>query len=202
MSRTLILIAFILGLLASECFAQQKVFQSYQSKTILPIMFRGCEGVQSQGSCTLIERSLVLTAGHVVGGTIAEVKAAGETIRGKVIALDLYHDRALVRLEKEVDAAPRKFRQSALKENEPIFAIGYGRGFGYTLGRYTATKLLGKSTPGDSGGAIVDSQGELIGIVQGFASDGQLYGHGCKGVYGWYLKHRGDDPIELGNEEE
>ena len=198
----LILSSFLVGCLAQSVLAQAKVMQNFQSKTVLPIKFKGCEGVESQGSCTLIEKSLVLTAGHVVGGSIAEVTFSGEVVRGKVIALDLFHDRALVRLEREIDAVPRKFRQSDLAEGEAVFAIGYGRGFGYTPGRFTAGKLKGRSTPGDSGGALVDSKGELVGIVQGYASDGELYGHGRKGVFAWYLRHRGDDPIELGNDEE
>ena len=198
----LILGSFLVGCLAQAALAQTKVMQSYESKTVLPIKFRGCEGVESQGSCTLIEKSLVLTAGHVVGGSIAEVTFQGSVVRGKVIALDLFHDRALVRLERELDAIPRKFRQTDLTEGEAVFAIGYGRGFGYTAGRFTSGKLKGRSTPGDSGGALVDSKGELVGIVQGYASDGELYGHGRKGVYGWYMAHRGDDPIDLGNNEE
>jgi hypothetical protein len=195
----LIAASFVVGCLAQAALAQQKVKTDYKSDTVLPIMFRGCEGVQANGSCTLIERSLVLTAGHVVGGSIAEVTFRGQTVLGKVIALDLFHDRALVRLEKELDAKPRKFRLTDLSEGESIFAIGYGSGFGYTPGRAAGGKLRGRSVPGDSGGLIADSKGEIVGIVQGYASDGELYGHGRKSILEWVQANKGNDPIDLGN---
>jgi S1-C subfamily serine protease len=147
----------------------------------------------------VIERSLVLTAAHVVGGSLAEIKFRAEVVRGKVIALDLFHDRALVRLEKELDAKPRKFRLTDLAEGEAIFAIGYGSGFGYTPGRAASGKLRGRSVPGDSGGLIADSKGEIVGIVQGYASDGELYGHGRKSILEWVQANKGNDPIDLGN---
>jgi hypothetical protein len=195
----LIATSFIVGCIAQAAFAQEKIKLTYKSDTVLPITFRGCEGVESQGSCTVIERSLVLTAAHVVGGSLAEIKFRAEVVRGKVIALDLFHDRALVRLEKELDATPRKFRLTDLVEDEAIFAIGYGRGFGYTPGRVASGKLRGRSVPGDSGGLIADSKGEIVGIVQGYASDGELYGHGRKSILEWVQENKGNDPIDLGN---
>jgi hypothetical protein len=114
-------------------------------------------------------------------------------------ALDLFHDRSLVRLEKELDVVPRKFRPTDLSEGEAIFAIGYGRGFGYTPGRVASGKLRGRSVPGDSGGLIADSKGEIVGIVQGYASDGELYGHGRKSILEWVQENKGNDPIDLGN---
>jgi hypothetical protein len=195
----LIAVSFIVGCLAQAALAQEKVKLTYKSDTVLPITFRGCEGVQANGSCTLIEKSLVLTAGHVVGGSVAEVTFRGQTILGKVVALDLFHDRALVRLEKELDVVPRKFRLTDLSEGESIFAIGYGRGFGYTPGKHVSGKLRGRSVPGDSGGLIADSKGEIVGIVQGYASDGELYGHGRKSILQWVQENKGNDPIDLGN---
>lgn len=202
MTKILLFTSFILGLLAAECFAQSKIPQSYQSKTVLPILFRGCEGVEARGSCFLVERSLAVTAGHVVGGSIAEVTFEKSVVRGKVIALDLFHDRALVRLEKELEVVPRKFRSTDLRDGEPVFAIGYGSGFGYTPGKVLAGKLRGRSVPGDSGGLIADSTGLIVGIVQGFASDGELYGHGRKSIAAWIEENKANDPIELGNEGE
>jgi hypothetical protein len=195
----LIAASFVVGCLAQAALAQEKVKLTYKSDTVLPITFRGCEGVESQGSCTVIERSLVLTAAHVVGGSLAEIKFRAEVVRGKVIALDLFHDRSLVRLEKELDVVPRKFRATDLGEGESIFAIGYGRGFGYTPGRVASGKLRGRSVPGDSGGLIADSKGEIVGIVQGYASDGELYGHGRKSILEWVQANKGNDPIDLGN---
>lgn len=197
MIRIYLFAAFIAGLLVSECFAQSKTFVNYPSKTILPIVFKGAEGVESHGSCTIIEKTIALTAGHVVGGSVAEIKSS-EIVRGKVIAIDLFHDRALVRLEKPIECVPRKLRTEPLKENEPVWAFGYGRGFGHTLGRVAAKGLLGRSTPGDSGGPILDQAGQVVGIVQGFSSEGDLYGHGRSTLIEWIQRNKDNDPIDLG----
>jgi S1-C subfamily serine protease len=197
MVRIYLLAAFIAGLLVSECCAQSKTFVSYPSKTILPIVFKGAEGVESHGSCTVIDKTIVLTAGHVVGGSTAEIKST-EIVRGKVIAIDLHSDRALVRLEKPIECTPRKLRTEPLKDGEPVWAFGYGRGFGHTLGRATAKGLLGRSTPGDSGGPILDQAGQVVGVVQGYSSTGDLYGHGRSTLVEWIQRNRDNDPIDLG----
>jgi hypothetical protein len=46
---------------------------------------------------------------------------------------------------------------------------------------------------------IADSKGEIVGIVQGYASDGELYGHGRKSILQWVQENKGNDPINLGN---
>ena len=198
MVRIYLLAAFIAGLLASECVAQQKMFVNYQSKTILPIVFKGAEGVESHGSCTVIDKTIALTAGHVVGGSVAEVKAVQGIVRGKVIAIDLFHDRAMVRLETPIECTPRKLRTQPLQVGDPVWAFGYGQKFGHTLGRVTEKGLLGRSTPGDSGGPILDQAGEVVGIVQGFSSAGDLYGHGRSTLIEWIQANRDNDPVDLG----
>ena len=194
------LAAFLVGCLATFAFGQSKVFDEYKSDTVLAISFPGCEGVQSQGSCIVIDKSLVLTAGHVVGGSEALVRFRSDAVRGRVIALDMYHDRALVRLERELPVTPRKLRTTPLKDGEAIFAVGYGRGFGYTRGKVSGEKLRGRSVPGDSGGAILDANGEVAGIVQGYSSDGDLYGHGRASLVEWVQRVRDNDPMQLSGE--
>ncbi len=191
-------VAFVLGLLASECFAQQKIYNEYKSDTVLAISFPGDDNTNSQGSCTVIEKSLVLTAGHVVGGSEALIRFRSDAVRGRVIALDLYHDLALVRLEKELDVKPRKLRTTPLKEGEKILAVGYGRGFGYTPGVHRSGKLQGRSVPGDSGGAILDGEGEVCGVVQAYSESGELFGHGRERLVEWVKANRDNDPIQLG----
>jgi len=146
----------------------------------------------------VIDSSLVLTAAHVVGQSVATVDCAGDKIRGKVIALNLFRDWALVRLEKPIDVKPRTIRETKLAEGETVFAIGYGgRGYGYTRGRFTKGILKGRAVSGDSGGPICDAQGKLVGVITGYASDGELLHLGDE-LGAWVAKNRDNDPLDLG----
>ncbi len=195
-------VAFIFGLIAQDVFGQQKVYHAENDDSILRITFPGGEGVQSQGSCSVLESNLVLTAGHVVGGSVALVTLKDKQYSGRVIAIDLYNDRALVRLNDPIKTKTRPIRKTALKDTEPVWAIGYGRGFGYTKGKVSGTSLRGRSVPGDSGGAIVDKEGYIVGIVQGYSDDGFLYGHGRSDLYQWVERNKYNEPIKLGGKDE
>ena len=146
----------------------------------------------------MIEPSLVLTAAHVVCQSEATVDCAGEKIKGKVIALNLYRDWALVRLERPIQVKPRSIRKDQCKEGEVVFSIGYGgQGYGYTRGRFAGGIFRGRAVSGDSGGPICDVAGKLVGVVTGYASDGELL-HVGKGLLEWVEANKDNDPMELG----
>lgn len=201
---TLLAAAFIAGCLSSVSFGQSKTYEPQTvAKSICRISFAGYtttpgSSTSSAGSCTVIDSSLVLTAAHVVAQSVATVDCAGEKIRGKVIALNLYRDWALVRLEKPIDVKPRTIRETKLTEGETVFAIGYGgQGYGYTRGRFTKGILRGRAVSGDSGGPICDVQGKLVGVITGYASDGELLHLGDE-LGAWVAKNRDNDPLDLG----
>ena len=204
---TYLLAAFITGCVVSVSFGQSKTYEPQTvSKSICRISFEGYtttpgSSTSSAGSCTVIEPSLVLTAAHVVGQSVATVDCAGEKIRGKVIALNLYKDWALVRLERPIKVTPRSIRKEPLKENDVVFAIGYGgQGYGYTRGRYTRGILRGRAVSGDSGGPICDVAGKLVGVIRGYASDGELL-HEGRGLLEWVEANKGNDVLDLGEKE-
>jgi S1-C subfamily serine protease len=201
---TLLLAAFFAGCIASVSFGQSKTYEPQTvSRSICRISFEGYTSsknasTSSAGSCTVIEPSLVLTAAHVVGQSVATVDCAGEKIRGKVIALNLYRDWALVRLEKDIAVKPRSIRKEACKDGEVVFSIGYGgQGYGYTRGRFTDGIFRGRAVSGDSGGPICDVAGKLVGVVTGYASDGELL-HVGNGLLEWVEANKGNDVMELG----
>lgn len=202
---TFLLAAFLVGCVASGAVGQDKVYDSATvSKSICRISFEGFTGranatASSVGSCTVIEPSLVLTAAHVVGQSSGTVECAGQRIKGRVIALNLYRDWALVRLEREIEVTPRSIREDRCKENEVVYAIGYGgRGYGYTLGRFTGGVFRGRAVNGDSGGPICDVAGKLVGVITGYSSDGELL-HVGDGLAEWVKKNRGNQFLNLGD---
>ncbi|MGA7384939.1 MAG: trypsin-like peptidase domain-containing protein [Methylocella sp.] len=147
---------------------------------------QGGRGRAGSGSGVILSPDgLILTNSHVVqGAKRAEVTALdGRSLSGRVLGDDPGTDLALVRVEEDSTLPPAKLGNSKkLKPGEIAIAIGNPFGFdaSVTAGVISA---LGRSlrskngrliedviqtdaalNPGNSGGPLVSSQGEVIGI--------------------------------------
>lgn len=141
---------------------------------------------QGVGSGSIVRSGgLILTNRHVVQ-TAPEVKvkiASGETFVGKVIDLDLRYDLALVQLSSGYSLhLPTVIlaANSKLKLGEPVFAIGSPAGKSGVLTTGTFTQItphgslqtsVGLLSEGNSGGPLLNRQGEVVGINKGVLSD-------------------------------
>lgn len=145
----------------------------------------------SSGSGTLVRRSkslgLVLTCAHLfdsAGGRIIVSFADGQRFAARLVERDRAHDLAAL-LIRRPDAEP-----IAVSEEEPgglLSACGYGpdgqlRCFrGNIIGAATAVgamyhslTIAGAARPGDSGGGVLNSSGQLVGVIWG-QRDGLTY---------------------------
>jgi hypothetical protein len=151
----------------------------------------------SLGSGTLIDKNeehgLVVTNWHVVRdarGPVEVVFPGGFRSTAKVIRMDRDWDLAALLISKPpVDPVP--LSTTAPKPGEPLSIAGYGSGkYKMQSGRCTQYLSPGKNKPfemiemsaaarqGDSGGPILNSRGELAGVLFGA-------GHGTtSGSYG------------------
>jgi S1-C subfamily serine protease len=137
------------------------------------------------GSGTLVDPvGLVLTSRHVLQDSrLVRVKtAAGTTYTAQVIDLDLQHDLALLRLEAESVRFPVvTFADRVdLQPGQVVYAIGSPANKPGTLtqGRFTRFTRHGSLqlspgllAPGNSGGPLLNPQGEVIGINKGLLED-------------------------------
>lgn len=136
------------------------------------------------GSGSIVRpEGLILTNKHVVqNGIEVDVKTAnGKTYAGQVIAIDLRHDLALVQLATR-DRFPTVplARSVNLQPGQTVYAIGSpaGRAGTFTTGRFqkitehgSLQTSKGLLQPGNSGGPLLNSSGEMIGINKGLLED-------------------------------
>jgi S1-C subfamily serine protease len=137
--------------------------------------------VNELGSGMVLKSSgLILTNRHVIQNSIlASVKTStGQVYEGQVIDFDMRYDLALIKLNAKDLQLPTVTLAEAVtvKQGDPVFAIGSPAGKAGTLtsGTFVGTNehgslqtSAGLLSPGNSGGPLLNAQGEVIGISKG-----------------------------------
>jgi hypothetical protein len=140
-----------------------------------------------QGSGVVIDpKGLILTNAHVVGDdrTVTVSLKDGSSLQGNVIALGRQcTDLALVQLTNPPQNLPSvQFGDQILHPGQTVFAIGNPRGYAGSLTQGIVSRLDPKQqliqtsvplNPGNSGGALLNETGQLIGINTKIASNSQ-----------------------------
>lgn len=126
----------------------------------------------------------VVTNYHVIkdADSVHLQNTKGESFRADVIYIDPTHDLAMLHISdsafKTLKSAPYTFKETDSDLGEDVYTIGfprdevvYGQGYlssrtGYA-GDTTAYQLSIPVNPGNSGGPVIDSRGQVIGIISG-----------------------------------
>lgn len=126
----------------------------------------------------------VVTNYHVVkdADSVHLQNIAGEAFRAEVLYIDPANDLALLHISdstyRPLKSAPYTFKESTSAIGEEVFTIGfprddmvYGQGYLSSLTGYagdtTAYQISIPVNPGNSGGPVLDSRGNVIGIISG-----------------------------------
>jgi putative serine protease PepD len=171
--------------------------QIYQrdSSGVVSIKAVTAEGEDSGTGIVLNDEGLILTNDHVVAGATSLVAGPGKsssvTRPAKLIGEEANDDLALIKIDPSgLGLKPLNLvSSSSLQVGDPVYAIGnpYGlnetltRGIVSALGREIAapngSKISGAIqtdaalNPGNSGGPLLNEQGEVIGVNSQIASD-------------------------------
>ncbi len=132
----------------------------------------------------LTKDGYVVTNFHVVSGadSIHLQNSSGDTFKASIIHVDQEKDLAILHISDSTFAKsasiPYTFRKQGMDLGEDIFTIGYPRdeavyGEGYLSsatgysGDTTAYQISIPVNPGNSGGPVLDRNGNIIGIISG-----------------------------------
>jgi len=154
----------------------------------------GTEGSPSEGSGVVLSRDgMVVTNAHVVhAATRVDVVAPdGRLLGAAVVAADEPSDLAVLRLQGDLAGLePLSWaREGVVRAGAPVLSVGNSLGTGITVsaGIVASTGRSGlgharyedfivtdaRISRGTSGGALVDAEGDLVGIGTGILVDGR-----------------------------
>ena len=140
------------------------------------------------GSGFYVKENIIITNAHVVGYNkkVAVNLYDGTTIKGNVIKIDNEKDLALIKVDKTI--TPLSINSEDLSIGQEVYAIGAPKDMPYTMTKGIISALdrkIGQNiyiqidasvNSGNSGGPLVDDNGNVIGIITLKASDAEGIG--------------------------
>lgn len=148
----------------------------------------------SHGSgCIISKEGYIVTNYHVTGdndSTLKVILSNGDFLKCKLVSFDPEFDLALLKIESQ-NILPLKLNiPDEISLGEDVFAIGTPADLslqqtitkGIVSGKRTIEDKFfiqtdAKVNPGNSGGALINEKGELIGII-----NSKLFGEGIEGI--------------------
>lgn len=158
----------------------------------------------------------IITNAHVVQNAknlIVENKK-GEQFYSKPVYANTVNDLAILKITdslfKKVGDLPYTFTKHSAELAEPIFTLGYPReevvyGEGYMsaksgyYGDTTSYQISISVNPGNSGGPVIDKDGEIIGIISSKETnaDGVVFAIKSQNIYDALKEIKKDNDIKL-----
>lgn len=139
--------------------------------------------VQSGGTSFLIDaRGYLVTNAHVIGNykNVVVQNDKGQEFKAVIVKVDPATDLAILHIEdndyKPASSLPYGFKKTGAELGEEIFTLGfpkeeivYGEGYmsaktGFN-GDTLACQIAVAANPGNSGGPVINKNGEIIGIL-------------------------------------
>jgi tetratricopeptide (TPR) repeat protein len=138
----------------------------------------------AQGSGFLIKGQKVITNAHVANGGKIYIVLGAAKIPTKLEAIDAYQDLAVLSTDIELTSRPLPLATQRANPGDAVYAIGNPEGLEKTISQGLVSglreidgrQLMQVTAPishGSSGGPVLNSNGEVIGIAVGSMREGQ-----------------------------
>lgn len=188
MKKTLLLLV-ILFLINSSLFGQSAVdiAKNWLPSTVSLVMEDNFKQPLSLGSGFIIGNGRVVTNLHVIeGAKYGSVFISGSSVKHKIegyLSIDKQNDLAILSVPTLI-GKPIQLASINPEVGEKIYAIGNPKGLSGTisegivsgirdLGNKKLIQITAPISPGSSGGPVLNTKGEVIGVAVGTLASGQ-----------------------------
>jgi S1-C subfamily serine protease len=175
---------FSLPLFAQEQSTGRKIYNEASGSVLLLYVQSTDESFIAQGSGFVIEGQRIVTNAHVANTGKVFVELGPVRIAARVEKLDTSADLAILSVDVQLIARPLKLSTKNPSPGDVVYAISNPQGLEKTISQgvvsgmreidgHKMLQVTAAISHGSSGGPILDSSGEVIGVAAGSLISGQ-----------------------------
>ncbi|HUV68847.1 MAG TPA: trypsin-like peptidase domain-containing protein [Terracidiphilus sp.] len=162
----------------------KQIYSSSQESVFLVYLNDSTGTPTALGSAFLVRPRILITNAHVVDSGTPVLAVGPVRIPLKVLRIDKVHDLAEMSVDVDLTSKPLSLSTEHVIPGEQIFAIGNPEGLEKSISQGIISGLRKKdgndfiqiSSPishGSSGGPILNTKGEVVGVAAAFLDQGQ-----------------------------
>lgn len=181
---TAALLLAALSALGQSAETAKDVYNSSQDSVFLIYLNDSSGSPNALGSGFLVAPHTLITNAHVADAGSPVLAVGPVRIPLKVLRTDEKNDLAILTVDVDLTSKPLPLAIDSVTPGDAVFAIGNPEGLEKTISQGIVSgvresdnrKLLQITTPishGSSGGPILNSKGEVVGVAVGMLEDGQ-----------------------------
>lgn len=162
----------------------RQVYESSQESVFL-VYLNDLSGTPTAlGSAFLVAPKTLITNAHVVTSGTPVLAVGPVRIPLKIIRIDEENDLAVLSVDADLTSKPLPLASIDASPGDPVFAIGNPEGLEKTLSQgivsglrdrdgRTLLQITSPISHGSSGGPILNTKGEVVGVAVGMLQEGQ-----------------------------